>query len=78
MALVNLGWTLGPISFAPPGQARSYTTVHVLFVGIRSAAAPFLGVWLSREIGIRPVFLVSAALVSLGCLTMLRLSRRAR
>lgn len=78
MALVNLGWTLGPISFAPPGQARSYTTVHVLFVGIRSAAAPFLGVWLSREIGIAPVFLVSAALVSLGCLTMLRLSRRAR
>ena len=78
MALVNLGWTLGPISFAPPGQARSYTTVHVLFVGIRSTAAPFLGVWLSRQIGTRSVFVVSAALVALGCLTMLRLSRRPR
>jgi len=47
-------------------------------VGIRSTAAPFLGVWLSRQIGTRSVFVVSAALVALGCLTMLRLSRRPR
>jgi MFS family permease len=78
MALVNLGWSLGPISFAPPGQGRSYTTVHVLFVGIRSATAPFLGVWLAGRIGTASVFVISAALVFLGCLTMVRLARRAR
>jgi MFS family permease len=78
MALVNLGWTLGPISFAPPGRARSYTTVHVLFVGIRSATAPFLGVWLYGRTGAAPVFLASAALVALGCATMVRLSRSRR
>lgn len=78
MALVNLGWTLGPIAFAPSGQARSYTTVHVLFVGIRSVIAPFLGWWLSTRIGIPSVFVISAALVALGCFTMLRLSRRTR
>lgn len=75
MALVNLGWTLGPMSFAPPGRARSYTTVHVLFVGLRSAFAPFAGVWLSRRIGIAGVFTVSAGLVALGCLTMVALAR---
>jgi MFS family permease len=78
MALVNLGWSLGPISFAPSGQGRSYTTVHVLFVGIRSAAAPFLGVWLSGRIGLGSVFVVSAGLVALGCVTMTALARRTR
>src|ERR1043166_8964678 len=43
MALVNLGWSLGPLEFAPAGKARAYTTVHVLAVGIRSAVAPFFG-----------------------------------
>jgi MFS family permease len=79
MALVNLGWTLGPLEFAPTGQARTYSTVHVLFVGVRSAVAPFLGWWLSTRIGIAAVFAISACLVAAGCVTMLRLrsSRRA-
>jgi MFS family permease len=78
MALVNLGWTLGPLEFAPTGQARTYSTVHVLFVGLRSAIAPFLGWWLSTRIGIPAVFAISACLVAMGCVTMLRLrsSRR--
>jgi MFS family permease len=78
MALVNLGWTLGPLEFAPTGQARTYSTVHVLFVGVRSAVAPFLGWWLSTRIGIAAVFAISACLVAAGCVTMLRLrsSRR--
>jgi MFS family permease len=78
MALVNLGWTLGPLEFAPPGQARTYSTVHVLFVGLRSAIAPFLGWWLSTRIGIAAVFCISAVLVAAGCATMLRLHRARR
>jgi MFS family permease len=77
MALVNLGWALGPLSFAPPGRARSYITVHVLFVGVRSAIAPFFGLWLAEKVSRQAVFALSAALVAAGCATLVALARRA-
>jgi len=79
MAVVNLGWSLGPLAFAPPRQARSYLTVHVLCVGVRSAVAPFLGLWIAEKSGgVMPVFAYSAALVALGCVVLAGLARRTR
>src|SRR6185295_7444542 len=79
MALVHLGWSLGPLAFAPPRAARSYVTVHVLCVGIRSSFGPFLGLWIAeRTGGVMSVFACSAASVALGCVVMTGLARRMR
>jgi len=79
MAVVNLGWSLGPLAFAPPRAARSYVTVHVLCVGVRSAFGPFLGLWIAEQSGgVMTVFVCSAASVALGCVTMTSLARRTR
>ncbi len=79
MAVVNLGWSLGPLAFAPRREARSYVTVHVLCVGVRSAVGPFLGLWISeRTGGVASVFACSAASVAIGCVTLASLGRRMR
>ncbi len=78
MALVNLGWSLGPLAFAPPTMARTYTTAHVLCVGIRSATAPFAGWWLAEHVGLPACFAASTLLVGAACLTMAGLSRTHR
>src|SRR6185295_1046060 len=79
MALVNLGWSLGPLAFAPQRAARSYVSVHVLCVGVRSAFGPFLGLWIAeRTGGVMSVFACSAAAVALGCVVMTGLARRMR
>lgn len=79
MAVVNLGWSLGPLEFAPPRQARSYVTVHALCVGVRSAFGPFLGLWIAeRTGGPLSVFACSAACVMLGAVVLAGLPRRTR
>ena len=60
----------------PQGKARSYSTVHVLCVGVRSSVAPFFGLWLADRDGIMTVFAWSAALVALGCVALAGLARR--
>ncbi len=76
MAAVNLGWNLGPLHFAPIGQGRAYSTVHMWCVGGRSAVAPFIGYVLSEVFSIRVAFLVSAGMVVTGAVTMFALARR--
>ncbi len=66
MSFVTIGWTLGPLHFAPPGRARRYAGVHVFLVGVRSAPAPFLGLWLASAFSLRVGFAVSAVLVAVG------------
>ena len=78
MACVNLGWNLGPLRFAPPGQARAYAAVHLLMVGVRIAVGPALGYWLSRKTDVQLVFGVSAVLIAAGGVTMGLLGRRVR
>lgn len=78
MAGVNLGWNLGPMKFAPPGRARAYAAVHMVLVGVRIAIAPLLGFALSRAVGTRAVFGLSAALVAAGAVTTGLLARRVR
>jgi predicted MFS family arabinose efflux permease len=75
MAGVNVGWTLGPIHYAPDGKAHMYTAVHFSMEGIRSLFAPFLG-WLVKSWFSFPVaFAMSAALVVLGAVVLWRLGR---
>lgn len=74
MAGVTTVWALGPLHFAPPGQARTYAGVHVSLVGARSAVAPVLGYALAEWISLRIALGVSAALIALGALVLLRLA----
>jgi len=76
MSGVNLGWGLGPPHFAPEGQAHIYTAAHLSCVGVRSLFAPFLGYGLQALFSTTVAFGVAAALMALGAVTMLRLSRR--
>lgn len=78
MSAVNLGWSLGPLRFAPQGRARAYAATHMCLVGVRLAIAPFVGFALSQAIGVRAVFLVSAGLVAAGAVTAAFLARRVR
>jgi MFS family permease len=78
MAGVNLGWNLGPMKFAPPGRARAYAAVHMVMVGVRITIAPLLGYALSRAVGTRAVFVLSAVLVAAGAVTTGLLARRVR
>jgi hypothetical protein len=78
MAGVNIGWSLGPLRFAPEGRSRTYTSVHVLLVGVRSGTAPILGYFLREATSFSVAFGVSAGLQALAFVTLWRLSRRVR
>jgi predicted MFS family arabinose efflux permease len=70
MGGVNVGWSLGPLHFAPDGQAHMYGAVHFCLVGIRSLIGPFLGFAMRDLFGFPPAFALSAALVATGALTV--------
>jgi predicted MFS family arabinose efflux permease len=78
MAGVNVGWNLGPLRFAPIGRSRTYTSVHVLLVGVRSGTAPVVGYLAMKTFGIRITFGVSAVMMALAFLLMWWLARRVR
>jgi MFS family permease len=75
MAGVNVGWSLGPLHFAPEGKARVYGSVHLLLVGVRSALAPFLGYAIREWISLPFAFGTSAALVLLAVPVLLAAER---
>ena len=75
MAGVHAGWALGPLYFAPPGRARSYTSAHVCLVGARSGVGPVVGYALAVTVGLRFAFTVSAVLVAAGAVTLVFLLR---
>ena len=76
MAGVNVAWALGPLHFAPRGQAHHYSAVHVACVGIRSVLGPAIGWVVQNLFSYEAALIVSASLEALGGLWMLRLARR--
>ena len=76
MAGVDVGWSLGPIHFAPDGRAHMYAAVHFSLVGIRSCFAPFLGFAIANQFGYRAAFLASATLLVVAACMIWRLARR--
>jgi MFS family permease len=77
MGGVNVGWSLGPLHFAPDGKAHMYGAVHFCLVGIRSLVGPFLGFAVKDRFSYAAAFALSAALVGAGCVTVLSLRPRA-
>jgi MFS family permease len=77
MGGVNIGWSLGPLHFAPDGKAHMYGAVHFCLVGIRSVIGPFLGFAMKEYVSYTAAFGLSAALVVAGCVTVLRLRPQA-
>jgi hypothetical protein len=76
MAGVMIGWSLGPLHFAPDGKGHAYTSVHFTFVGIRSVIAPFLGFAVKQGTGsFAAGFYAAAGSVVLGVVTMGYLAR---
>jgi len=63
MAAVDVGWSLGPLHFAPDGKAHMYAALHFSLVGIRSLFAPFLGFWIVRQFGYPAAFATAAVLL---------------
>jgi predicted MFS family arabinose efflux permease len=76
MAAIDVGWSLGPLHFAPEGEAHMYTAVHFALVGVRSLFAPFLGLWMMRSLGYHVTFASCATLLLAASLVLWRLSRR--
>jgi len=66
MAGVDVGWSLGPLHFAPAGRSRSYAGIHVAMVGVRSVFAPMLGYAMLKWFGFTAACLFAATLVVLG------------
>jgi MFS family permease len=75
MAGVNVGWNVGSIAFAPPGQGAHYQGIHVAMVGLRGAIAPVVGYVTLRIAGYREVFLVAAGLFAAAALSSWLLAR---
>ena len=76
MAGVNVGWSLGPLHFAPTGRAHHYSAVHVACVGIRSIVGPVMGLLVANLASPKAAFVVSSVLEFLAFLWMFRLARR--
>ncbi len=76
MAGVNIGWSLGPLHFAPPGQAHHYASVHLACVGVRSLVGPALGWAVQAAFSFQAAFVMSALLEATAAVWMLRLARR--
>ena len=76
MGGVMIGWSLGPLHFAPDGRGHAYTAVHFSFVGVRSVIAPFLGYAVKVSTGSYAAgFYAAAFSMLLGVITMSYLAR---
>lgn len=75
MSGVSVGWMLGPLWFAPPGQARRYSSAHVFLVGARSVVGPPLGFLVAKATSLQVAFGMSAAFVLVGALVLLSVKR---
>jgi MFS family permease len=76
MAGVDVGWSLGPLHFAPDDQAHMYAAVHFCMVGIRSVVAPFLGFAVKSWLGFAPAFAMSGGLLVVAALVVASIGRR--
>ncbi|MEE8106290.1 MAG: MFS transporter [Planctomycetota bacterium] len=71
MAGVDVGWSLGPLHFAPKGRSRSYAGIHVAMVGVRSLFAPMFGYTMLKEVGFQAACLTAATMVLCGSAVLL-------
>lgn len=76
MAGVNVAWALGPLHFAPPGQAHHYSSVHIACVGVRSVVGPLLGWAVAAALSFRAALFLSAGLEAAAAAWTWRLARR--
>ena len=76
MAGVNVAWALGPLHFAPPGQAHHYSSVHVACVGVRSVLGPAIGYAVDRAFSYRAAVFLAAGFEAAAAVWAWRLSRR--
>ncbi|HPF37853.1 MAG TPA: MFS transporter [Phycisphaerae bacterium] len=81
MVGVHLGWTLGPVHFAPDTeQAPRYLAVHATLVGVRGIVFQGLGVWLyavNDRSAVIPLLIASVGFF-LAAIQMRRLGGRIR
>ncbi|HEU4394712.1 MAG TPA: MFS transporter [Planctomycetota bacterium] len=76
MAALNIAWSMGPIHYAPPGQAARYMSVHVALVGLRALLGHPLGGVVAHGAGsTRPAFVVAAGLFGIATVLMMRAER---
>jgi MFS family permease len=76
MAGLNIAWSMGPIHYAPPGQAARYMSVHVALVGLRALLGhPVGGVVAERAGSSRPAFVLAAGLFGIATVLMMRAER---
>ena len=76
MAALNIAWSMGPIHYAPPGQAARYMSVHVALVGLRALIGHPLGGIVAEGAGSsRPAFVLAALLFGLATVLMMRAER---
>jgi MFS family permease len=66
MSGVNIGWNVGSISFAPPGEGSRYQGIHVALVGVRGLLGPAFGLLIYRLFGIDRVFMIACFLLLLS------------
>jgi len=72
----TLVWLLGAMYFAPKEELPLYMGLHTTLTGVRGLIAPFLGVWLAGQIGVRPLFAISWLLCWSSTVLMLVLARQ--
>jgi len=76
MAGVNIAWSMGPLKYAPPGQAARYMGVHVALVGIRALMGNPLGAFVAEATGSpRPTFAMAGVFFATATFLMMRAER---
>ncbi len=78
MAGISITWSMGPVRYAPPGQAARFMAMHVFLVGLRAVVGHPLGGWVAARFhSTRPTFVLAAALFGLATVLMIRADRLA-
>jgi len=76
MAGVNVSWSLGPLYFAPRGQAHHYSAVHMACVGVRSVIGPVLGYLVFLALSFEAALAMAAGFEVAAAVVTFRLARR--
>ncbi|MCX7916143.1 MAG: MFS transporter, partial [Verrucomicrobiae bacterium] len=72
MAGGDVAWTLWVTKIAPPDRVAEYMSVHTFFTGLRGMAAPVAVFHLVMHLSVATVSAISAALIVLATLILLR------
>jgi len=76
MAGVGIAWSMGPLKYAPSGEASRYMGVHVALVGIRALLGYPLGAFVAERFdSSRPTFALASAFFATATVLMMRAER---